>query len=382
MTKENVSTAELEEVAVDIRHLATNFTDVVPDCTGMGADPRTELQNENPLYFWLLNTPLSRRVRGMINDVERGACIFHKDATTGKYVIEIPQSFWSLPAQSTADECCWVPFDFAKCGSNVPVERLCLKDCDNLDDIILGRVQKLNRSYGEFGRRGENYVSVKERIAKLSMAWLTANNAILGTDGNFTDILKPFHGLLQVMLNPAINVIDGTDILSAFDSMWCRLKILGYSDVVFATNPIIYESISSVIQLGQNNRYPIGWTKDGDSIRFHGIRFIQDKKVPVDLTASTGEVWVLSGDAVGLWMVADLVNPIKRPSHDGGQFTEASYADGCGRECKWWYNYGAAFNNNANKLMNIINIPISANCVSAAGDLGNLIQPNTLVPRI
>lgn len=372
---------ELEAVAVDLKYLATNFTDVVPDCLGLGSDPKTEIMNENPLYFWLLNTPLSRRVRGLINDTDRGACILHKDAN-GKYVIEIPGSYWSLPLADTSAECCWVPFDFAKCQSNVPVNRLCLKDCDDLDDIFLGAFQKLNRSYGEFGRRGENYVSVKERIAKLSMVFLTANNAILGTDGNTTDILKPFHGLLQVMMNPAINVIEGADILSAFDSMWCRLSILGYSNVVFATNPIIYESISSQIQLGQNNRYPIGWTKDGDSVRFHGIRFIQDKHVPVDLQAATGEVWVLSGDAVGLWMARDLANPYKRPNHEGGQFEELPLVDGCGRECKWWYNYGAAFNNNANKLMNIVNVPISANCVSATGDLGGLIQPTTLVPKI
>lgn len=381
MNNEKTLTTELDAVAVDMKYLATNFTDVVPDCLGLGSDPKTEIMNDNPLYFWLLNTPLSRRVRGLIRDTDRGACILHKDAT-GKYVIEIPGSFWSLPAQDTSAECCWVPFDFAKCASNVPVNRLCLKDCDDLDDIFLGRFQRLNRSYGEFGSRGEDYVSVKERIARLSMTFLTANNAILGTDGNTTDILKPFHGLLQVMLNPAINVIDGTDILSAFDSMWCRLSLLGYRDVVFATNPIIYESIFSQIQMGQNNRYPLGWTKDGDEIRFHGIRFIRDRHVPVDLTAATGEVWVLSGDAVGLWMARDLTNPFKRPNYDGGQFTEQPLADGCGRECKWFYNYGSAFNNNSNKLMNIVNIPISANCVSATGDLGALITPTTLVPKI
>lgn len=381
MAKEMVSTAELEAVAVDLKHLATNFTDVVPDCLGLGSDPKTEIMNENPLYFWLLNTPLARRVRGLINDIDRGACILHKDAN-GKYVIEIPGTFWSLPLADTSQECCWVPFDFAKCASNVPINRLCLKDCDNIDDILLGRFQRLNRSYDEFGRRGENYVSVKERIARLSMAFLTANNAILGTDNNTTDILKPFHGLLQVMMNPAINTINGTDVLSAFDSMWCRLKVLGYRDVVFATNPIIYESISTLIQLGQNNRYPIGWKKDGDTIRFHGIRFIQDRHVPVDMQAATGEVWVLSGDAVGLWMAADLTNPFKRPNHDGGQFTERPLADGCGQECKWYYNYGTAFANNANKLMNITNVPISANCVGVIGDLGDLINPTTLVPKV
>lgn len=381
MANEKIMTADLEAVAVDIRQLATNFTDVVPDCCGLGADPKTELMNRHPLYNWLINTPLSRRVRGMINSVDEGICVLHKDGN-GKYVIEIPGSFWSLPYVASTDECCWQPFDFAKCESNVPVNRLCLKDCDNIDDIIMGEFQKLNRSYGEFGSRGENYVSVKERIAKLSMAFLTAYNVILGTDNNTTDMLKPFHGLLQVMSNPAISTIEGADILSAFDSLYCRLAMLGTTDVVFATNPIIYNSILSVIRVGQNGQLPLGWTRNGDEVRFHGMSFIQDRHVPVDLENATGEIWVLSGDAVGLWMAADLTNPIKRPTYAGGQFTEASAADGCGNECKWWYNYGAAFNNDANKLAIITNVPISAYCVATTGDLGALIQPKTLVPKV
>lgn len=381
MAKDNVTNEALEAVAVDLKTLATNFTDVVPDCLGLGSDPKTDIINENPLYYWLLNTPLSRRIRGLINDVEKGACVLHKD-DNGKYVIEIPGTFWSLPAQDTSTECCWVPFDFAKCDSNVPVNRLCIKDCDNIDDIIMDGIRKLNRSYGDFGRRGENYRSVKERIARLSMAFLSANNVILGTDNNTTDILKPFHGLLQVMMNPAIVTIEGTNVLSAFYSLWCRLTVLGYSNVVFATNPLIYESIDTLIQPGQNGRLPDGWTRNGDEIRFHGIRFIRDKHVPVNLQTATGEVWMLSGDAVGLWMAADLTNPIKRPSYNGGQFEEQSLADGCGSECKWWYNYGSAFSNNANKLAIITNVPVSAYCVSTTGDLGSLIQPTTLVPKI
>lgn len=381
MAKIRSMAAGLEEIAVDKRLLATNFTDVVPDCTGLGADPKTELLNRHPLYNWLINTRLSARVRGRINSVEDGMCVLHKDGD-GKYVIEIPQTFWSLPAQDTSAECCWQPFDFAKCGSNVPVNRLCLKDCDNIDDIILGRFQRMNADYGDVASRGENVLTVKERVARLSMAFLTAYNVILGTDNNTTDILKPFHGLLQVMSNPAVAVIEGGDILSAFDSMYCRLSMLGGDGYVFATNPIIYSSILNVIRAGQNGQLPLGWTRTGDEVRFHGIGFIQDRNVPVDLTSATGEVWVLSSDAVGAWMAADLTNPIKRPSHEGGQFTEQSLADGCGNECVWYYNYGAAFNNDSNKIMNIVNVPISAYCVASTGDLGGLVNPTTLVPKV
>lgn len=381
MTKEMDFSMALDDVAVDIRKLSTNFADVIPDCTGLGVDPKTEVENRFRLYSWLLNTSLSRRVRAMINSTENGMCILHKDATTGKYVIEVPGTFWSLNFPDTSAECCWQPLDFAKCGANVPVNRLCLKDCDSIDDVIMDQIRKINANYGDIARRGETVRVVKDRVARLSLAFLTNNNVILGTDNNTTDILKPFHGLLQVMMNPAIVHIAGADILSAFDTLWCRLAVLEYDNVVFAVHPIIYNSLLTVIRTGQNGQLPLGWTRSGDSVQFHGIGFIQDKLVPIDRQTATGEIWMLSGDAVGLWMASDL-GGIKRPTYAGGQFNELPLVDGCGNECRWWYNYGAAFANNANKLAIIEGVPISAQCVQATGDLGDLLQPTTLISKI
>ena len=374
MTRDEIKL--LESVAVDQKHLATNFVDVVPDCCGPGADVKTELMNRYQLYYWLINTSLSRRVRDSINSVDRGMCNLHYDATAAGYVIEVPQTYWSLPATDTSAECCWQPFDFAKCGGNVPVKRLCLKDCDNIDNELLGRVISLNGNYGELGRRGESVWNTKKRIARMSMAFLTANNAILGTDNNTTDILKPFHGLLQVVMNPAVAVIEGANILSAFDSMWCRMSILGEEDFVFATNPLIYNSILSVIRVSE--RMPLGWSLSGEELRFHGIRFLRDRRVPVNLATSVGEVWVLSGSSVGLWMATDLMPADAFIKESGHQ--EQSLADGCGSSCTYYYNYGAAFNNNANKIMRIVNIPVSGYCTAATSDLGNLVQPQTLIP--
>jgi len=376
---ENTLLKTLDAIAVDHEKLATNFTEVVPDCTGLGADPKTEIQNQNQLYNWLLNTSLSRRVRGMINSND-GMCILHKDATSGEYVIEIPQTFWSELPVSTANECCWQPFDFAKCGTNVPVKRLCLKDCISIDDEILGGVLRVNAAYRPYASRGEKFNTIRKRIAKVSMAYLTAYNVILGTDNNTTDILKPFHGLLQIMANPAIAKLDGTDILSAFDSLYCRLILLGNTDVVIAVHPVIYSSILSVIRVGQYGDLPLGWTRNGDDIRFHGIRFIQDKRVPLDTAAGTGEAWVLSGDAVGLWMVTDLM-PADRFIKESGH-KEESLQDGCGSECTFYYNYGAAFNNNANKLALITNIPVSAYCAKSISDLDAVVNPKTLIPKV
>ena len=59
-----------------------------------------------------------------------------------------------------------------------------------------------------------------------------------------------------------------------------------------------------------------------------------------------------------------------------------SLADGCGNECTYYYNMGAAFNNNANKIMRIMDVPVSAACAAVIGDMGNLVMPQTLIPKI
>lgn len=372
-------TKELEmlaNIAVDRKELATNFVDVVPDCCGAGADVKTELMNRYPLYTWLINTQLSQRVRSMISG-EDGMCILHKDSN-GNYVIDVPNVYWSELPTSSAEECCWQPFDFAKCGAPVPVNRLCLKDCDNIDNELLGRVVRMNQSYGELARQGESLWDTKKRIARISMAFLTAYNVILGTSSTSTGVLKPFHGLLEVMSNPAVAAVVGSDILSAFDSLYCRMAILGVDGYVFAVNPLIYESILSAIRPSQYGLYPFGWARNGDEVTFHGIRFLQDRHVPVDLQAGTGEVWALKSDAVGAWMATDLMPAdafIKESGH-----REETLANGCGSSCTFYYNFGSVFNNNSNKLMRITGIPVSANCAASTGDLGGLVMPETLIP--
>lgn len=366
----------LEAIAIDRKTLASNFTDVIPDCTGIGVDIKTELQNRYPLYIWLINTSLSRMMRAQVNG-ENGACIMYKDSEG--YHLQVPGTFWSEANASTAGECCWVPFDFAKCENNVPIKRLCLKDCESIDDELLGKMRRLNAGYGDLVSKGTSYYDTAKQIARLSMAFLTAYTVIDGTDNNDTGVLKPFHGLLQLMMNPAVTAVAGTDILSAFAQIACRMAFLGGGEYVFAVNPLIYQSILSVIVPGQFGEYPTGWTRSGNEVKFNGIGFLQDKHVPVDMENATGEVWVLAGDAVGAWMATDLM-PADDFIKELGQ--EETLANGCFSSCTYYYNFGTTFNNNATKLMKITDIPVSAACANVTGDLGGLIFPETLIPTI
>ena len=303
----NFTMDDLRVNAVDasrVMTLATNFGDVVPDCTGLDAEPKTEIQNRFPLLMWLMGTALSREVRR--GRREGGACVLHKDDDQ-KWVMEIPRTIWTITPESSNEECCWTPMDFAKCAPAVPLSLLCLKDCDSIMDDLMGREVINHMNVEGIASDGETMNAIKKRVARLSMAFYTAYTAILGMDNTYTSILKPFHGLLQIMSNPAVVSVAGTDIFSAFKQIGCRLAVLSDGDYVIAVNPIVYQSILDVIVPNQYGQLPWGWTRNGDTVRYMGKGFIQDKLVPVDLQNGTGEAWILDGQAVGLWLATDLM---------------------------------------------------------------------------
>lgn len=371
----NIDLKLLESVALDRTVLATNLPDM-PDCTGAGLDVKTEIMNRFPLVTWLLSTPLTSRTRSAIAGVD-GHCLIHKDGD-GKWVIEVPRGLWTeVPTASETPECCWQPFDFAKCAGQLPLNLLCLKDCENIMDDLIGRTVRFGADVDGLASANETRNAVKRRIARMSMAFYTAMTAIQGLDNTYTNILKPFHGLMQIMENPAVATIDGTNLLAAFDQAWCRLSLMGGS-VVFALNPVLYQSLLSVVVPGQNGLYPAGWSVNGDTLTFHGMGFIQDRAVPVDISDGTGEIWGLNGDAVGLYLATDLMpgeDYIRVSGHK-----EAAVADGCGEDCTFYYNLGTALANNANKILRIVDVPISGACAAVIGDFEGLVNPQTLIP--
>ena len=371
----NIDLKLLESVAVDRTVLSTNLPDM-PDCTGAGLDVKTEIINRFPLVNWLLGTNLTSRTRSAVAGVD-GHCLIHKDGD-GKWMLEVPRGLWTeVPEASDNPECCWQPFDFAKCAGQLPLSLLCLKDCSSIMDDLIDKTLKFGANVAGLASEGETRNEVKRRVARMSMAFYTGMTAIQGLDNTYTNILKPFHGLMQIMENPAVATINGTNILSAFDQAWCRLSLMG-GNVVFALNPILYQSILEVVVPGQNGLYPMGWTRNGDELRFHGMGFIQDRAVPVDIAEATGEIWALNGDAVGLYLATDLMPGDDYIRYSGHK--EAAVADGCGEDCTFYYNLGTALANNSNKILRIVDVPITGACSAVIGDFAGLVNPQTLIP--
>ena len=366
----------LEARAVDVEKLASNFIDIISDCEGLeDFSLRNELQNKYPLATWLAGTSFA----GVMRRRSTNPQLFHKGGTDeADWVMEVPGSVYTLePANSNAD-CCWTLPDFAKCSDNVPLNFVCLKDCQSIfDNMVYDRLRIDRRvSLEGFAREGETLAQVEDRIRHLWMAFYTMHTAILGTSSTSDNIVKPFHGLLEVMQNSAVVSISGANILAAFDSLACRLAVLGAGGAWrFALNPLLMRSIDEVVVADERGNLPSGWTKANGEIRFMGIPFIEDKLVPVDMTEMKGDIWLIDGDSTGLFMGYNIGSE-KEIKND---FTEKSLEDGCAELCTYLYNYGTVANNNANRVMVISGVAVSSACTEIA-DLASLINPTTLVP--
>lgn len=372
----NYMTNMLDRQAVDVAKLATNFIDIISDCEGLeDFSLRNAIQDRYPLANWLLNTPMAQLMRRRSTNPQ----ILHKSTQEGvEWEMDVPGTVWTLAPSNQGTDCCWTMPDFAKCSSTVPLDYVCLKDCDNIFDTMIYERLRINERTDLAGiaRSGETVEQVNERIRRMWMAFYTMHTAILGTRATSDNITKPFHGLLEVIQNDAVISLSGANVLAAFDSLGCRLAVLGGS-FVFALNPLLMRTLEDVIVPDEAGRYPKGWSRVDGELRFMGHRFIEDKLVPIDMEAMTGDIWVLDGDSVGLFLGYNLGNE-KMVDQD---FTELTKEQGCGQFCTYLYNYGTVANNNANRIMVISDVPVSSACTEIA-DLAALINPTTLIPAV
>lgn len=365
----------LDAKAMTPEKLASNFIDIISDCESLeDFSLRNELQRYSELATWLLDTPFARMMRRRSTDPQK----FHRGTEEGvEWEMEVPGTVWTLDPQNSSADCCWTIPDFAKCAGKVPLNFVCLKDCDSIfDKMVFDRLRINQKSRLEgFAREGETINEVENRIRHLWMGFYTLHTVILGTTATSDNITKPFHGLLEVLQNDAVISISGANILGAFDSIGCRLDVLGGDGWVFATHPLIYRSLEAVVVADERGNYPAGWSKQNGRLRFHGIGFIDDKLVPVDMENMTGEIWLLDGSAVGAFLAYNIGNELEIRD----DFTEKTLEEGCAQLCTYLYNFGTVANNNANRLMIVSGVPVSSACTEIA-DLASLINPTTLVP--
>lgn len=376
----NLSQTELSNRSIDMGNVIqlSNIGEF-----GIGKDysknkEANAFQNIFPFFNWLAQTNQSLMAKSAFNN---GSLQITKDHD-GNFQVTLPYKWGTTYPESTKGECCWIAPDLAKCGANAPFNLLCMKECQNVMEKFLYDKERFQRNdmISYYMRQGETYNDAKMRFVKDFMAFFTIRNLILGTSDTTTDTLKKFHGVMEVMEGADVIKILGTNILGAFDEIRCRSSVIGEgSDVVFVCHPLVMDGIRSVITKGQNGEYPEGWSRDGDEITFRGHKFIEDKLIPVDVTAGNGEVWMCDGDALG-----ELLITTPRPENEYVFESDThgkTPTEGCGNICTYMYNAGLAFTSDPNKLAVITKVPMSANCLGSKLDgLDYVITPETIVP--
>lgn len=366
-----------------MQSLSSNIGDVLKDTDGRGLDYRTYLINNFPVVNWLLGTALTARTRQNIFK-GHGLDNAYKDGD-GNLIFKVPKDLvWSNPVDDPSgatQECCWIPFDFAKCGQDSPIKLLCLKDQDNMLDFLVSR----DMNTGTDNLEGLAATTLKEEqknVAKLSMAFLTALTIMQGSPNvAVSNLLKPFNGLASIFSSNAITSWDGSNIYGAFESLGCRLQFMtNMAGYVFTLNPLVYESLKTYIQPGQLGQMPQGWEKDANGeLKYKGISFIPDAFVPYDMDTGTGEIWLMNSENLGCILGTNLI-PDERFIFETHIAKNAN--EGCMENTTYYYNYGGCIVNNYSKLAKIVNVPVTSACQGAIGDLGNLINPRTIAPNL
>lgn len=341
---------------------------------------QSPIQVGDALVNWLLSTPLSTTLK---NASKRMSEVFMRDST-GKWNILLPQSVYTTPPEDTSGLCCWTPFEIAHCGSMADIDLLCLQDCTPILDEFINKDRRAgsNDLTNYFLNEGESVWDARLRMNRLSMQFFTEHELILGLPNVGTKVLKPFNGLLSVLENPAVLQTSGVDVISAFKDIKCRYSVLGgMQGFVYAVNPLTYDAISEQVQPGKFNTLPDGWTKTGNTLSYNGVSFIPSKKVPIDITAGTGEAWLLHSSVVGAYLGAGGLQPGADFIREGYSFNNKP-GEGCATDCINYYNYGTVAGTNPNYMMIIKDIPLSPNCLGGTlQGLDNLITPETLVPQ-
>lgn len=362
--QELVKLATLRDVAV-----APNFSD------NFLSNP---LQNVYPLYTWLSNTSLSRKVKaGEVNG----------NITFNGTNIMLPYEVFTLPIDEIAEGCCWLLPDIDKCANDAPMSLLCLKDCENKLMSILDRIQKgkANDMIGYFLRQGETLADARKRLAREMMAFYTANTVINGTMDTETPILKPYHGLYQVIRDSSTALtINGEDLESAIEIALCRIAIMnqysGTGEYSMSMHPLIYASVASFVRAGQYGTLADGWSMGSNGyLSVNGIQLLPDVRVPYNQETATGDIWILDGRYVGNYLVTSLM-----PADefiDETTVVNNVVANGCATDCTYYWNAGAAFTTNPTTIIVIQGVQATDACMEASAGLDNIITPNTLVPR-
>lgn len=357
----------------------TNISTVLGGCNLMGgASIREQMVKEFPLPMWLLGTPFAQKMRA-----NAGKDFRRKFKEDGVWKVKLPGQVWTTPATQDPDACCWIADDLNSCEGDVPLKMLCLQSCEDMYDTLGAEDTPIGFDVDGLLGAGMTAEQLRKEIDLRSFALHEAFTISQGTTAAASGLTKPFHGLAQVMANPAIIHLDASTLgfFGAFDTLGCRIEAFGNSveGMVIWVHPMTMVNIRHLVKKDIYGNLPDGWEINGRDYRFHNVPIRECKTMLYNHSTGMGTAYLLDAQTVGAILKTNLiVRDEKYIRHD----FIAPNATVCGAKCDYYYNFGTVGANNANRLAVIQNIPTSATCQQATADLEALITPTTLIPGV
>ncbi|MCL2864551.1 MAG: hypothetical protein FWE25_03310 [Lachnospiraceae bacterium] len=408
----SVSMKDLERVAVNLDEVSVGYNvlaladkfkaELDASCDGPGAigdigigtsyasvRQAHPMFDSSPLAMWLLTTNAAQMMRNQFGN-GLGTLVKTGNNLSG-WNMPLPGLAWTEPPPDTTGACCWVPMELSLCGDTTPLALLCIHRCEDIMDsfIELDRRAGVNDLRGPWQRVGESKRDAMSRWLRINMAFYTAQTLINGHSELETNILKPFHGLIEVMERPSVIAIDGSSVLGAFEQIQCRIDVLGTAGQgsVAWMNPLVLAGVVSQIQPDINGNLPKGWSKNGlGQVSYNAIPLRTDPFMPVDTTGviANGDIWILNSNSTFGFLREPITPSVREnnPFHIVEEVGSSNRADNCGHRCEYYYNYGGVDNLNDQLISIIHGVPTSGECSGMAlAGLENIINPETLIPR-
>lgn len=291
---------------------------------------------------------------------------------------EIKDYTWGMTDPDDGNGCCFVPFEFQACKQKAVVRQLCIRDCQSLlDEMMLKNIRfTRNDLINQFQRENETYNDAMTRFVQWSFAFRTQRVIAQGLLKGDAPGLRPFHGVAQIMSDPATTPIKAGDILGGFAQAGCVLTALSQGNngnYAIFVHPLGVEAIKTRVVKNTNGEYPEGWEKGSFGnyhgynveVKFKGIPIVADPYVPIDyVKTNTFEAYIIDTSITK----ASMAKPLMQNARDHaiyGQVTDPDPNNGCAMvRCTTYINAGTVHCSNYAKNILVAGLPLGNSCAS------------------
>ncbi len=362
----------LKSISQAVSHLATTV-----DVAGQGqfqeftADRTftTGERGDSTLINLLINSP-----------VATNAAIY-RDPVSGKYLTRPWVTVSNEPLDDAGGTCCVQGPGTQACQHAQELNFFCVYDCvENIMDVLMEDEPIVGSNDLQSPYKATNDSLNDMRVKKLGIDYrfYFARNIILGNLTSDGGGLRPFVGLVEAMLNPAVASFTGSAGISrAISAIECRIQALGGAgNWIMVGNPITLTSIKRQLEATSgNSTLPSGWSLVNGYPSYGGITPVASQFMPVDLATGLGEVVLIDLNRVGL----KLVRPLEQP-RIFEDINNTNSTPNCGEKCVYLYNAGAIVTNDYNGIIRIPNVAIDSACRLGLSGLEGFVNPTVPFP--